>query len=519
MNFRQAKGTRLAWTDSDHPFSNFLFIDKHYRSNPVLRRIFSLARKLKYKSLLIDEIAENDCDLLQAENRAIALRRPDFKKSVVHRLSFFNSPKTIEPKAENFLGYAVFKSDEFATEITDHVYEAVLPPFRRAKENNFIPSARDYEILTTVGMFKVNGVLYAQQNDLTYVCAHVGLRTALSTLVPDGDVSYEAINAIAGIDHINSKVGRGAGANGKSEGLKLSQIETVLKKFGLHVPPLLINEPAMGHPYPDEYQKHLYGYIESGYPALLCFELGGAAPNAQAVQHDRHLIPVIGHTFNEDAWMPDAQRIYFGNNFGYFPSEHYLSSYMIHDDNLGPYLCIPRHYLKQENFRAIFGIQCAATPLMPIQAETFGSLYLNWISKNLSSVGKDWYDRFTVFAQCGLLVLRTTLIQKPDYLKHLGTIRSREGKSFEPDLIAKFDSRLPDVMWMVEVSAPELFSCSRRKFGEVILSASMPLPPQIDLSLFLSARLPGIVLMNEGGQFPVGTTTLEGHSELYTRSA
>jgi len=134
-------------------------------------------------------------------------------------------------------------------------------------------------------------------------------------------------------------------------------------------------------------------------------------------------------------------------------------------------------------------------------------------------VGKDWYDRLTVFAQCQLLVLRTILIQKEDYLKHVGTVKSRQGDTLEADLIAKLDSKLPDVMWMVEDSAPELFSCSRRKLGEIILSATTPLPAQIDLSLLLSARLPGIVILSDGGQFPINTTRLEGHTELYTRCA
>ena len=514
MDFRQASGRRPERINTDHPFSNFLFVDSRYRSNPVLRRIFSLARKLNYKSLLIEEMCESDCDLLAEENRALSLRRPDFKKSTVQRLSFFASPHSSDPRREDFLGYAVFKSDEFQSETSDHVYESVLRPFRRAKENNFVPCSRDYAVNNSLGSFGVNGVLYAQQNALTYVCAHVAMRTVLSAVLPGGDVTYEQINRVAGIDHVANRVGRGAGANGENEGLNLRQIEAVLRSFGLLLPQALINEPSLGHPFPDEYQKHLYGYIESGYPALVCFELSGT-PSSTA--RERHLIPVIGHTFNEDAWMPDAQRIYFGADFGYFPSEHWLSSYVIHDDNVGPYFCIPRHYLKQENFRAIYGIQSALTPLLPIQAETLGSLYVDWIRKNLPKIGKDWYDRFAAFGEHQSLVLRTTLIPKPDYLSHLRTIKSRQGGVFEPGLIAKLDAKLPAVMWMVEVSAPELFSCSRRKFGEVILSATTPLPPQIDLSLLLSARLPGIVIVKDGDQFPVELSLFDAHSELHTR--
>jgi hypothetical protein len=66
MDFRQAPGKRVAWLDTsiEKHFSNFLYIDEKYGSNPVLRRIFSLARKHSYQSLLIDKITEEECALL-----------------------------------------------------------------------------------------------------------------------------------------------------------------------------------------------------------------------------------------------------------------------------------------------------------------------------------------------------------------------------------------------------------------------------------------------------------------------
>ncbi len=52
MNFREVKGRQLEWlnTGIEHGFSNFLFVDRRYRSNNVLRRIFSLARKHEKES-------------------------------------------------------------------------------------------------------------------------------------------------------------------------------------------------------------------------------------------------------------------------------------------------------------------------------------------------------------------------------------------------------------------------------------------------------------------------------------
>ena len=47
MNFREVSRKQVRWENTGLAtgFSNFLFVDQHYGSNPVLRRIFSQARK------------------------------------------------------------------------------------------------------------------------------------------------------------------------------------------------------------------------------------------------------------------------------------------------------------------------------------------------------------------------------------------------------------------------------------------------------------------------------------------
>lgn len=273
MSFREATGRRLDWinTGIDQGFSNFLFIDQNYRSNPVLRRIFSLARKQNYQSLLIEEILEADCSLLAEENAAIRLRRPSFANSVVHRLSFFRCLKDHPPAQTDFLGYAIFKSDIFsdAPRPRDYVFEAVVLPSRGVEHNNFIHCAKIYQVATTLGTFPITGVLYAQQNDLTFVCAHVSLRSALACMLPDADISYARLNALAGIDHQTRKVG-------ESRGLGPQDIENLLTTLGVHFEKI-VHEPSKNLDLPTEFQRDLYGYIESGCPALIGFELDDPA--------------------------------------------------------------------------------------------------------------------------------------------------------------------------------------------------------------------------------------------------
>ena len=51
---------------------------------------------------------------------------------------------------------------------------------------------------------------------------------------------------------------------------------------------------------------------------------------------------------------------------------------------------------------------------------------------------------------------------------------------------------------MVEASAPELFSATRRKFGEVLLRADLAVPKPMDFRLLLALRMPGQFLHIEG---------------------
>ena len=116
-DFRSAAGQRLEWFDAseENGFSNFLHVDKNYFSEPVVRRIFSLARKLKYNSLLVEEITHPNCDLHAEEDAALKKRRPDFDKSIVHRLVFLSCRPGEKPTDAQFIAYAVIKLDYFSS--------------------------------------------------------------------------------------------------------------------------------------------------------------------------------------------------------------------------------------------------------------------------------------------------------------------------------------------------------------------------------------------------------------------
>lgn len=506
MNFRAAQGKRIDWLDTgvENNFSNFLFIDQRYDSDPVMRRIFSLARKLNYKSLLIEKIDEADCNLLAEENAALQLRRSDFLSSEVHRISFFRN--SVDSSQFDFCGYVVFKRDRFSGTpvLATHVYESVMKPPRQEHENNFIHCKQTYSVNTTLGQFSISGVLYAQQNDLTFVCAHVGLRSVLSCVLPEGDISYAHINALAGIDHKTRVLGGGLGGMGPDD------FERVFNGLNIHFTKL-VHEPKQQLILPTDFQQELYGFIESGYPALMGFELDVPTPGPDG--QPRHAIPVFGHTFNEDTWIPDAQRNYFSKRHGYYPSENWLSTFIVHDDNFGPYFCLPRNFLKKDNFRIIYGLKPENTPLSAVEAEAIGYSFFDALAKNIPPRGVDWYDRFVIFSQHGLLVLRSLLVRKNVYLAHLASIRTQSGAAIETEVIDSFRNCLPEYFWMIEASAPELFAYSRRKFGEVLLVADQAKP--LNSSAMIAARLPGLVVIQNNQQFDVRTSAVKGHTPLF----
>jgi hypothetical protein len=505
VDFRSAPGRSARWHDASGTFSNFEFLDRGFGSHAILRRIFSLARKLRFGGFFEEAIHETDCGGLALENQALRAFRPTFRSSNVTRFTFFSGQQA-EPG--RLLGYAVFKLDRFADGSSrGHVFEAVFPPPRGPRENNFVHCGRGYEVRTPVGPLSVQGVLYAQQNDATFVCAHVALRTILASLLPSGDTTYAEINRHAGLDHAS-----GDTTDGRGRGLSPEQLEAVLRGHGLSTRRDVHEPGGVELPPGLEFQRLLYDFIESGRPALLGFEL---SPDPNSGQSARHAIPVFGHTFNEDLWVPEAERAYFAHNRGYFPSESWLSSYLAHDDNFGPYLCLPRHYLGRAQFRVLVGSHPAEVLLPAAEAEALAFDVANALADHLPPGASPWFERFRAFARAGLLVLRAQTVAAADYRAHLAALSDREGQTLETATLEHLVAGLPSRVWLIEISAPELFPSTRAKFGEVLVDAAAASPDQALLAL----RLPGVAARPHDGQLSLVSSRLGGHTPLFTQPA
>lgn len=524
---RLAPSNMLRVVPISRPFSNFTFAEETFRSPsfPPLRRIMTQTR-LRGATTMVVETLLPAADLVE-ENEDIAKRIPEFTNSRVMRLSFFSKPfKTSRGLrgvvSEDFLGYAIVKEDVLsAGQRSLRIYESVVRPSRH--QNNYIHGVQNWTCHVGGQPLEIAGYLYAQQNNLTNVCAHVALRTAAARFHPDGDMTYREMNQIVGIDHVKRKVGGGCGLNAKDMVaiLEAAGARCFIGDFAI--------DPAKRPEVP--FQKYLYGSIESGFPAIVCFATADATSN--------HAIPVFGHTFNEDTWVPNAELSYFkvGPGTKYIPSESWLNMYLIHDDNWGSNYCVPRPYLRVRHWcsqlsgkaepcpteaecvRVVIGTVPKKVTCDPIRAEVIGADYLFALWPQMPQTQGEWGKRLQTHAKNNKLVLRPLLISGQQYVDHLERVRDWRMNRIARRYLDVLRLGLKEMVWMIEMSVPELFQGNKRKIAEVLLWAERPADNSRTFTSFAIARLPEHFALYDGGGpknprfrfLPSGTTS---HVEL-----
>ena len=523
---RTSPGQSLEIINIERPYSLFHLIETRFGGCQPLRRIFSQVRTQQGRTLVIEKLdAPED---LREENADLLTRNPDFKSSVAFRLCFFSAkfdtpPQIAHVEDEDFIGYTVFKWDQAPSfGHRRRVYESVIRISRLV--NNFVRGGQAWPCRVGGKIFKGNGYLYAQQNVLTNVCAHVALRTAAARFHPNGDMSYREMNQLLGVDHVNVKMGDG-------NGLTYQQMQQVLEAAGAKCFPADYSNPSVNSP---PFQKYIYGSIESGYPAIVI--VGTTAPDGSL-----HAVPVFGHTLNQDTWVPNADLSYFKIGAGtiYIPSESWLSMFIVHDDNWGSNYCIPRHYLRPRPHLPKAGqpspapgesvSQCVAhvistmpeeVRLNPVRAEIIGADYLFSILPQIPINDNPWAQRLLAYAKNHLLVLRPYLLEPAEYTEHLEKLKDWQNRPVRETLIRDLKANLTkERLWMIELSVPELFSANLRKVGEVLVRAEILPTVDRDLASFVLARLPGYFALLAGGtssnpKFLFIPSGAEGHVQL-----
>ncbi len=510
----------------ERPFSLFEYIDRHFPDVVPVQRIMSQIRTLGGNTMVVEKV-ENATDVAE-ENEDLALSEGSRPDSSTVRLSFFRKRfKTSQglstAKHHDFLGFAIVKSDSVGATSRTRVFESVIR--RSIHPNNCVRREKEWTCRVGASVFRVPGFLYAQQNAITNSCAHVAVKTAVSCYQSDRLLSYREMNRIVGIDHSRRKA---------SEGLDDSEMLRILEAAGARCFVGSYTDPTANPPVP--FQKYLYGSIESGFPAIICFET--ETPNQY------HAILVFGHTFNEDTWVPRADSSYFriGAGTRYIPSESWLSMFVGHDDNWGSNYCIPRAYLQQKRscdcqhqspgvqavcprdtsgIAAVISTVPKEVRLSPIQAEAIGVDYLFNMLRNIPLGSSGWDQRLKLYAANDKLVIRPILVSGKQYNDHLRRIRDWDGNKIHGIHISALKHILTEnYYWLIEMSVPELFSANRRKICEVLLRSDKKPGAKRDFSNFILARFPlHFVLYDQGGprrpQYSLVASGTQGHVELF----
>ncbi|MCF8055832.1 MAG: hypothetical protein K9K37_04225 [Desulfocapsa sp.] len=499
----------------DPPFSFFDFVEDRFGDHNSLRRVFSLARSFNAKSMVLERIEA--CGIIAEENEDILSFYPDFLQADLLRLSFWK--EKIEESVvtglanDDLVGYVIVKNDKIESEAIDcwHVFEAVFAKYPH--DHNCVPCPQTYRLTVDSCSFEIQGVLYCQQNQLNKACAQVALRSLLSRTLPEGDISYRRINQIA--DSVNPGFLPG-------EGLSVPQIRKILQDFDIGFNDVDYTD------YTDEerkslpYQKYAYAGLESGGGSLVGFRLAGRDLSAEG----KHIIPIYGHTFNKDTWAPDADVVYFriGEGVGYVPSESWTSSFLGHDDNFGPNFCIPRLYIGNDKVDYVVEIFKRGVLYGGVQAEALGLNILYSLLPSLIHSTSRWIKRLLTWTIDQRVVFRAQALSGDEYIHHLQNLRDWLGNSERQEMCDLLATELPEMVWAVEISTPQLFPANERKLGEIVLDATQRLELEDDSSLnnvFILARLPGIYLfggdVSEGKpQFTPVSSQIQSHTELIT---
>ncbi len=504
---------RAEFFSVERPFSYFRFRENRFQELPSLARIFSQARCLGAKTLVLEEIDPIAAEDLATESEDLEKRFGQGVQTRVIRLSFFTAKSEVVRQGlesldeRDFLGYAIYREDHVSKLRIKRVHESVLR-FSRIT-HNYVRREPSWSAQVAGRKFRITGFLYAQQNGFTNVCAHAALRTMASAYHPRGDLTYRKINDLLGIDHVQNWVGEALDGSGNGVGLSMGNMLKVFDHVGARCIQADYSTPPNPKGTPPTlqipYQHYLYGSIESGYPAAMVFDTSDDA--------SKHVVPVFGHTFNRDLWVSNAERSYFqiGKETRFLPSDSWLSSFIMHDDNWGSNFCCPKHYLKptdshsggrktkeskadnREWLAHVIATLPSEIKMNPIHAEAIGLDFLSTLLPHMPPEDNEWAERLEQCVRDGLVVYRPILVSGFEYADHLAAVRGwRIRKRISPSLLQPLREALgDDPYWLVEMSLPELFASNLRKIGEVLLNPRLKPKPNRDFSSFVLARVPG----------------------------
>lgn len=488
------------------PYSFFFSLIEPFWKTPTadsspLHRLATLARKQGAKALVIED-ASAVPDVRQ-EILTLDDRMGSGGAAEAMLLSFLNEVpdgddiSTISDGALIgqciLINYRPKGAIEFRTSF---VYEAIFAtPSMESGEpllNNFINCEAGFQVQVRGRKFELSGLYYAQQNGITSVCAHACIKMAVRTLRPDQpSPSTESINAL-----VDSAL--------PADGMLVEDIAEALSKLVDHqvatVDCTLIKS--------SEWVSVLTAAADSGDMAFLIFETGSKqegepAQNQDEARPTNHVVVVYGYTRNTDEWHPQAIPEYSGApQAQHSPSSAWVDHFVIHDDNFGPYLTLSTRALEADTTvraQKIVIIRRLRTNLEPHVAEAAAAIIMAQAAQMFADDATDnrWLNYLLRHRRP--LIMRPVLVTREEYCLHLANAKDHDGCCATDAAIEPLRDHLPELLWMIEFTLPDLFTGNHSKLGEILLDANHESAEHFSLERLRGIRVPSRIMLARNG--------------------
>lgn len=502
---------------------------KKYGEAKPLRRIIELAYRRGARAV-IEGSCQTDDDYL-AEVGELKER---------YGLSYLNDPLRLdftrsESDQSPHVGYAILRPAPKST-----VLRAVIgppPEYHASYLTCGHENACDLrEVAVPIDDSTIWGCEFTQQDGLTGVCAHACLHSVSRYL-------HERY----GTDVLSfADISRVAGCDDPADGLIVDQIEAVLSSLNCKVLRLAgrsnwadideeedddsevapgndDKEPELGEGDPNRpatvpflADEVIYRYIESELPVIALIKIG----------HDLHTLFVVGHSFEREAWWPEARDGYYPRlteDREWLPSSLWANSFYLLDDNFGPYMSMPRDVCREHVIEVLIPVPTEIN--LNAKGEAVEALVAHLMHDDemftVASADENacvWKEDLIERQSDGKIVLRTLLVRRENFRESV----ARADCVYSPrvkEWYAAID--MPEWIWLVEVTAAGFYGSAMTKLGEVIVD------PTADEDSFagdeiwdaiVAIHLPGVMWIHPA-ETAVEYVDGDQPSKLYSRPA
>jgi hypothetical protein len=484
----------------DSPASDLFELMRKYGSeaDKPLKRIFQLVIAQGCKSILVEQGYKDEN--WASEHKVFYGKLYKQYSSDATRLHFFTSNLTMADIGNlakfDYIGFCVLRPSNLPK-----VSLAIIKPIEDCNypKRSFIVCQEDFPVVINSfskipQMLTVRqGFPFIQQDGQAGCCAHAALMMAGRFLVQKrnkGKTEKEK-EPYPLLENIVESISLVPGEGRKTPTPGLLPVEISQAVAGMDCAPLVYEfRKASTMPVPSD--RIIYHYLESGIPVQLIIP----------TEEGRHALTVIGHTFNPDVWWALAQEYYSRRPSGgnYHSSTTWIENFIVHDDNFGPYLTVPKDFiLAAEN---LYGVVIVVPLPMDVnmngeRAEMLANMFLVTevdpqkleqakMQSRITAKTWDWFELFWRHYLRNDVVLRTWLLSSEDFKNNYVPSHLKSHYA---------NMQLPAKVWLSELSIPELFCHARFRLGEIIFdSTAAPSPRQRP---FLAIHVPGLLISRD----------------------